>query len=528
VDATYDAPVKPSRTRRRRRRIAVAAIAAGLAALVLAGAASAHPLGNFTINHYAGIRVSLASIHLDVVLDLAEIPTFQERLRFDTDDDGEVSDAEAAAGRETECGALVPDLDLRVAGERAELDLVAAGLSFPSGAGGLSTMRLVCQLVAPLGSLPPGTPIAFADRSFAERLGWREIVVRGDGVTVEATGGATLPAADASARLTAYPDDRLADPLQQQEIAFVASPGGASLAAWTAPDATPIGGASVAGPGQPAADPPAAIIPGGVGAEIPAIFGAADLSPLALLLALGTAMALGALHALTPGHGKTLMAAYLVGTRGTAVHAAGLGLSVTVSHTLGILVLAALVVGAQGVLPADVVVRWTPAIAAVTIVAIGAWMLATELRRRGRGRPHAPHDHAHGHDHGHAHGDDAPHSHTHVAPPGAAITWRSLFALGLAGGIIPSTTALLILLGTIAAGRPAFGVVLVVAFGLGMAIVLGGVGLLLVAARGWLETLPRTRGIGRLARWTPLVAAVVVLGLGVWLTVQAFVGRPTL
>ena len=80
------------------------------------------------------------------------------------------------------------------------------------------------------------------------------------------------------------------------------------------------------------------------------------------------------------------MAAYLVGTRGTPLHALGLGLSVSVSHTVGILVLAGLVVGAADVLPPDVVVRWAPVVAAVSIVAIGGWMLLGEVRRRSRGR----------------------------------------------------------------------------------------------------------------------------------------------
>ncbi len=199
------------------------------------------------------------------------------------------------------------------------------------------------------------------------------------------------------------------------------------------------------------------------GAELPSIFREASLTPLLLLVSVLTAAALGAGHALTPGHGKTLMAAYLVGSRGTVLHAAGLGLSVTVSHTIGILVLAALVVGAQDVLAPDAVMRGAPVVAAISIVAIGGWMLMSELRRRRRvatsGQPaDIAHDATHGHDGV---------SHRHAPADGSTITWRSLFVLGLAGGLIPSTSALLILLGAIAAGRAGFGFVLVVAFGLG-------------------------------------------------------------
>jgi ABC-type nickel/cobalt efflux system permease component RcnA len=250
------------------------------------------------------------------------------------------------------------------------------------------------------------------------------------------------------------------------------------------------------------------------------------------------------------------MAAYLVGTRGTPLHAAGLGLSVTLSHTIGILVLAGLVVGAQGLLPPDVIVRSAPVIAAVSIVLIGGWMLFGEGRRRWRLRvaatahalSHAHGDeHTHEHDHEHDpatdHGQDqgpdheAPstggeHSHggvrhSHLPSAGATITWRSLFVLGLAGGLIPSASALLILLGSIAAGRPAFGFVLVVAFGLGMALVMSGIGLALVLARGRLDRVETSTPLGRFSTYLPLVASFLVFGLGLYLTFQAVAGGTT-
>jgi ABC-type nickel/cobalt efflux system permease component RcnA len=278
-------------------------------------------------------------------------------------------------------------------------------------------------------------------------------------------------------------------------------------------------------------------VPGGVtGAELPSIFRQADLTPVVILLSLLAAAGLGAGHALTPGHGKTLMAAYLVGTRGTALHALGLGLSVSVSHTVGILLLAAVVVGFSGAIAPDVVVRWAPVVAAVSIVLIGGWMLLGEVRRRRNagalvGRAHA-HGHDHERDHGHAH-DEHDHSHgdvthSHQPPPGSSISWRSLFLLGLAGGLIPSTSALLILLGSIAAGRPAFGFILVVAFGLGMAAVMGGIGFALVAARDRVEGMELGQGLARIREAVPLVASVVVLSFGLLLTAQALGGTPAL
>ncbi len=545
---------------------------AALALLVLPAVASAHPLGNFTINHYAGIRVEAERILLDIVIDQAEIPTFQARLDFDTDGDGEVSDDEADAGRVTACEALAPSLSLSLDGRPLPFALDEAGLTFPSGVGGLSTMRLVCGFTAPLlAPLAAGARLAYADRSNPDRLGWREIVVQGSGVTVAGAGGA-LRSATTSGRLTTYPTNLLTQALEDKAVAIVVTPGGTMLPPFDIPDATPVPGAgdvepvSTASPlatTEPAAAVPAAAVaapaaanveavPGGVGGgDVPAIFRTADLSPVVLLVSILTAAALGAGHALTPGHGKTLMAAYLVGTRGTPLHAAGLGLSVTVSHTLGILVLAALIVGAEGVVSPDLVVTSAPIVAAISIVAIGGWMLVGEGRRRRRPRTAASaqrhvhdhaqaddHDHAESHDHAEAHeattpaGDDGVHTHggvthSHLPPAGTTISWRSLFVLGLAGGLIPSTSALLILLGSIAAGRPGFGFVLVVAFGLGMALVMGGIGLVLVLARGRLDRVDATSSLGRVSSYVPLGAAVLVFGLGLYLTFQAVAGRAT-
>jgi len=385
-------------------------------------------------------------------------------------------------------------------------------------------------------------------------------------------------------------------------VAIVVTPGGPTLGVFEIPDASPLAGAVAGGAGAggsgaeaggsaaPAASAlpaaagssPGAVVPvsagsvpGGVtSGDLPSIFRSADLSPIVLLVSILTAAALGAGHALTPGHGKTLMAAYLVGTRGTPLHAAGLGLSVTLSHTIGILLLAGLVVGAQGVLPPDLVVKIAPFVAAISIVAIGGWMLFSEGRRRWRiqraaaghlpahthGDAHEHHasaarDHAHGaahddraahdhdHDHDHptaqAHDHDHDHEpapgehshggvrHSHLPPTGATISWRSLFVLGLAGGLIPSASALLILLGSIAAGRPAFGFVLVVAFGLGMALVMSGIGLALVVARGRLDRVDSASTLGSVSRYLPLVASFLVFGLGIYLTFQAVAGNTT-
>ena len=545
-------------------------VAIGVVAVLAApGTSLAHPLGNFTINHFAAVRIEADRVLLDVVIDEAEIPAFQSRQAIDLDGDGEVSDQEIALGAESGCTTLAASLVLTVdGGAPLILDLREVGLSFPLGASGLSTLRQVCvyaaALPAPLAA-DTRTRIAFADTSRPDRLGWREIVLVGAGVALTAVDG-ELRTKSPSDRLTAYPEELIARPLADTGVTVDAVRDAAvTAAAFDVPDAAPIGATPAipgptagASPGPSAGAQPAAV-PGGIGGELPSIFRTAELTPVILLLSILTAAALGAGHALTPGHGKTLMTAYLVGTRGTSIHALGLGLSVSLSHTVGILVLAAVVVGAADILPPDLVVRTAPVIAALSILAIGAWMLLGEWRRR---RPAAAsaHEHEHSlahesgapHEHGHGHGDERehdqhPHSHDehphgddHVADPGehshggvrhshlpaagSTITWRSLFVLGLAGGLIPSTSALLILLGSIAAGRPAFGFVLVIAFGLGMAGVMTGIGLALVFARGRLDRLPGAGGLGRIRDTVPLAAAVVVFGFGVYLTAQALGG----
>lgn len=443
---------------------------------------------------------------------------------MDADEDGSVADAEADAWADATCRMLAATVELARDGARLALIEPAASISFPPGTGGLSTLRLTCDTSAPLDPPIAGrTTVTFADPSFEERIGWREIVAVGAGTMLD-TGG--LPPSSPSAKLTAYPAELIAAPLDIRSASIVVTPGPAGSAGPTASVGSGPGGAPSGAPLQGGA------VPGGAG-DIPDIFRTADLTPLVLLASLATAIAIGAGHALTPGHGKTLMAAYLVGSRGTAVHAVGLGLSVAVSHTLGILVLALVVLGAGSILPPEVVYRVTPVIAAVSIVAIGGWMVAGEVRRRARRTHEVAQEQDHEHEHEHEQEQEHEHDHggvrhSHLPPTGSTLTWRGLFVLGLAGGLVPSTSALLILLSSIAAGRPAFGLVLVVAFGLGMAAVMAGVGLAMILARGRLDRLPRTSALGRLAATAPLVASVAVLGLGLVLTWQAVAAAPTL
>jgi nickel/cobalt exporter len=193
-----------------------AVLVALAALLVAAGAAraAAHPLGNFTVNTYSGLRVGPDRLVVDYVVDMAEIPTFQTRQTIDTDHDGQIGGAEAAGWRDQECPRLADGLRATVDGQPAPLTVTGSALHFPKGVGGLETLRLECALTAPL---PPGRApsrtVAYADTNLQGRVGWREITAIGDRATLEA---ADVPATSASARLTTYPSDQLASPLDRR------------------------------------------------------------------------------------------------------------------------------------------------------------------------------------------------------------------------------------------------------------------------------------------------------------------------
>lgn len=486
------------------RRVWGRALTLGLLIAVLPLVASAHPLGNFTINHYASLRVAADAVTLDVVIDMAEIPTFQERQRIDADGNGTVSDAEVSRERLAGCNRLAPNLHLAVAASQLQLKVTAAGLSFPPGAGGLSTMRLVCEYRAPIvDGLRTDQRLHFDDASYAERIGWREIVVEGDGVAID---GEHLTAS-ISRRLTSYPTELLTTPRDDRSIDLRVTPGGERLGPANIPDTQPLGQAAGRSPSL------AASIPGGE--QLTALLGNGDLSPLAILLSLALAAGLGALHALSPGHGKTVMAAYLVGSRGTARHAVVLGLVVTAAHTTGVVGLALVTLLASDILPPERLYPILGVSSGAIVIAIGVWLLLARWSAvTGARRRRLAHAHDHHHDHDHDHGHD------HLSAE-TKLSWRALFSLGLAGGLVPSASALLLLLGAIAVGQPAYGVVLAIAFGAGMAVVLGGIGILMVHATKLVERVPRVGPLLRLTPAVPWLTAVLVLGAGIYLTSQA-------
>jgi ABC-type nickel/cobalt efflux system permease component RcnA len=230
------------------------------------------------------------------------------------------------------------------------------------------------------------------------------------------------------------------------------------------------------------------------------------LTPGFIALSLLIAMFWGAAHALSPGHGKSIVAAYLVGSRGKPRHAVYLGLTVTATHTIGVFALGLVTLSLSAFIVPDQLYPWLNLVSALLIVSVGVSVLRWRVREwRGRGE----HEHDHGHSHGHGHAD---HEHDH------ALSHRRLLGIGISGGIVPCPTALVVLLAAISLHRVGYGLVLIVAFSVGLAVAMTAIGLLAVTAK---RTFARVDFNGGAIRLLPAFSAVVVLGLGLAMTVRA-------
>ncbi len=489
-----------------------------LIVLAASSAAQAHPLGNFSVNRYSRVEVAEDRIRVRYVLDMAEIPTFQEMAAIDLDRDGRVGDDERVRYVGQKVTALRQDLHLFLNGSLAALRVASQELSFPPGQAGLSTLRLECDFEA---SMPGGAGESvqraeYRDDNYADRLGWKEIVVRaGRGIALR---GSTAPERDQSDELRTYPQDVLASPPNQREAHFTFVPGSGEDITAEFEDA---GRSAV----QRSKDSFAALI------------SHQELSVPTTLFLLLIAFGLGALHALSPGHGKTVVAAYLVGARGTARDAIFLGLTVTATHTLSVFALGLVTLCASQFILPERLYPWLSLASGFAVVGIGLGVFFKRLRSvwpggvgsRRHGGHHHParacedeevHHHGDGlHEHSH------PHSHAIPGADGSPITRRSLLALGMSGGLLPCPSALVVLLSAIALRRVGFGLALIVAFSAGLAGVLTGIGLLFVYARRFLEGF---RTDNALVRALPAVSALVVAGVGSVIAAQALsqIGLP--
>jgi nickel/cobalt transporter (NicO) family protein len=414
------------------------------AALVAPVAAQAHPLGNFTINRFARVEVAGHRLYVRYVLDMAEIPTYQARQQG--------VDPNAYARR------IAAGLHVTLAGRTVTLVPVAHALAFPLGVGGLHTMRLELILRGPLMSGPERLTVH--DTNYADRIGWKEILV-----------GAS--ARSISDELRAYPKSLLQSPLDVTRASGTVAPTSDAIPGLTR-------GKALQAPDRVADSGFTRLIAQG------------RLSVLVILASLAAALFWGAAHALSPGHGKTIVTAYLIGKKGTARDAAALGAIVTVTHTVGVFALGLVTLALSQWIVPDRLYPWINLTAGLLVVSIGL----TVLRARfGHALQHH-HDHHHEHD----------------------LSRRSLLAVGVSGGILPCPSALVVLLAAISLHRLAFGLVLIVAFSFGLALSITGLGLAAILAK---RAFASRSFDGLLLRALPAVSALVIVAAGVAMTVRA-------
>jgi nickel/cobalt transporter (NicO) family protein len=431
-------------------------LVAGLMFMALVtGSAEAHPLGNFTINHLSRVSIGAQRIDVAYTLDQAEIPTFQER---------GLAPAAVLARKAAE---VRRGLRLTVDGRRAPLAVQpGARITFPPGQGGLRTTRVEIRLTA-----ASGRRVRFEDGTFPGRVGWKAVVVapaRGTDVR------SSVPASDPTSGLRHYPTDLLKSPLDQRSASFTARPGDGRV---TAPD----GIHSAGGDGSRSGD------------GFAQVFADAASGHGVLVLLLLAAFAWGALHALSPGHGKSMVAAYLVGTRGTARHALALGATVTVAHTAGVFALGLVTLAlSQYVLPEDLY-PWLTLASGLLVVGVGVTVLRQRLKRR-----HHQHHHHHHHD----------------------VTTRSLLAMGASAGLLPCPSALVVLLAALSQHQVALGLVLITVFSLGLAATISSIGLAVVYARSFLSRFE----LSTRASMIPAISALVIVVVGCVLTAKAVPG----
>jgi len=461
--------------------------------------AQAHPLGNFTINHYSSLEFAEETARIDYVLDLAEIPTLQQKAHLDADGDGELSHDESEAYLDAEIPSLVEDLRLRVGDEILPLEVLDRSAEYRPGQGGLPTLRIKAHLLAGLPKDWRGKAY-YADSTYENRIGWREIAVRG-GPDV-AIKNSTVPGNGVSNELRSYPRDMLSSPLDVREATFTLVPGDGSAENDTAGRTAEQVGTSV----------------GSMTKRVAGLVSVGRLSAAVVALSMLAAFFWGAAHALTPGHGKAVVAAYLIGARGTARHAGILGLTVTLTHTAGVFVLGAVTLYLSRYILPEVLYPWLSVASGVLVVLIGLTLLYRRLEKMSHDGKTGHTKHArveHSHHHTHSQGG---HTHSHPPADGSKITWRRLMVLGVSGGLVPCPAALVLLLGAISLGRLGFGMVLVVAFSAGLAIVLTGIGRLMIYARKLFE---RFSFEARVSRLLPVVSDSIITLAGAGIALAA-------
>ncbi|WP_405559474.1 nickel transporter [Streptomyces canus] len=530
-------------------------------ALLPSSSASAHPLGNFTVNRYDGLVAGSGALRVDHVEDLAEIPATQAKPDIE-----KLGMTEWAAQR---CRTAAEGGKVTVDGRTVALTVRSSHARVRPGQAGLDTLRVECRLTAPLPE-DATVSLGFHSAGTDSGPGWREITARGDRTTLTKS---DVPTKSVSDELTTYPQELLSSPADTVTASLRVRPGGPALT-------------------EEQSDAPAAsVLPRGADRwtrALDSLVARHDLTVGFAALALLIAVVLGAMHALAPGHGKTLMAAVAAARGGKArmKDVLPLAASVTVTHTLGVVALGLLVTAGSAAAPS--VIAWLGIASGVLVTTAGVTLLRRALRtrahRHGHGHPHDHgHDHAHthdagepeerslvlvaahtetapatagaqhrthahtpGHTHDHPHGPghthDHDHPHTHPHPHSHAVehthggfththavapTLRGTILLGFAGGLVPSPSAVVVLVGAAALGQAWFGLLLVVAYGVGLALTLTAAGFAVVrlgsGVTRLLDRRPRLAASPMTAlvrRTAPLMSAFVVVALGAGLVLK--------
>ena len=544
--------------------------------LWLAPRGFAHPMGNFSVNHYSKISLERDGIRVSYIIDLAEIPTYQELQQGNVT--ANVSDPVVTRFVTLRGSEFAQGLSLLVDGRRLPLRLLSSQVIFPPGASGLPTMKMgfVYQAAYPPATDHSSVGLEYADNNYPGHAGWKEIVAVGPAANLISS---SVPQTDRSAELSNYPTDLLNSPPQDLSAAIQFHyPAALNVSNKPNDLSSRPERSGVEGPAVPKQVPATefrsqklvpttelssrlsrpAVEPERSGVEGPAVSkqvrktapsGSTDVVPTTptaslhlqanqqstprsaftelittrsmslwfLITAAFIALGLGALHALEPGHGKTIVAAYLVGSRGTARHAFLLGLIVTASHTAGVFALGAITLYASRYIVPEQLYPWLGVFSGLTIAGLGGYMFL----RRWSGLD-LNHSHTSGQLHSHWFSSSSKSTAAVPAPAenGKSVSLYQLFALGITGGIIPCPAALVVLLSAFALHRVGLGFFLITAFSLGLASVLIGFGMLMVYGRRFMARLQVDGSLT--TRWLPVASAAFMTILGAAIALRAF------
>jgi nickel/cobalt transporter (NicO) family protein len=474
-----------------------------IAVLFLTVAAAAHPLGNFSVNQYSRLEVGKTQIKIRQILDLAEIPAFQEKTAIDKDENGALSEAELNAYAEKVTANLLANLFLTVNGAPLQIRAESKEIWLETGAGNLPTLKIRWNLIADLPNAETVNRVKFENKNYPARIGWSEIVVnRASGVNVF---DSTAFGSGVTDELKAYPQETLDAPLRERAAEF-------SLTASAIPANAKLlqnrdGQASVAVQKDKLAE----------------LIAVPEITPAIALFGLALAFGLGATHAMSPGHGKTVVGAYLVGSRGSFKHAVFLGATVTVTHTLGVFALGLLTLFASQYILPERLLPFLNFVSGLLVFFIGISLFKDRLFAA-LGWRQSGHHHEHGHHHGepHSHDEHSHHGHdalththdghTHSHLPPEDVSWRGLLGLGISGGLLPCPSALVLMLSAISLGRVGYGLILTLVFSLGLAATLTAVGLIFLYVGKAFGNSGLAKN--RLVRTLPVFSALVIACVG--------------